>query len=150
VIEPGCHRIKRVEDLMRRVIETVRDLIDVLKPDPRLFQTVRDRLDREFTGVLSPAEALLRGGGHNLAVDNQRGGGIMPLGEPVFALFQTRPVTPLKWNRTVQSANTEYVHWRLPQLCFHFAVRSWTGLLLRKIPQGPHRPSRYCARSDFR
>src|SRR5437868_7988620 len=79
IVELGCHPIERVQDLVWRIVEAVRNLVDIREPDSRVLQAIRNRLNGKLSRVFSAAEALFPGCGDNFSIHNQRGGGIMPL-----------------------------------------------------------------------
>src|SRR5438876_11395576 len=92
VVQCGCGGIERVQELVPRVVEAVRNLVDIPQLDSTLFEAIGDRSGRKPASVLLAAEALLRGGGDS-SVHHERGGGVMPLGNPVFPFLQLWPMT---------------------------------------------------------
>src|SRR5580704_9137753 len=82
----------------RRVVEAVRDLINLRQRQTGLLEAVRDRVDRKVTRLLVPIESLLCCGCYNRSVDYKRGRGIEALHDPVLAFVQSRPVRPLEAN----------------------------------------------------
>src|SRR3990167_7750309 len=74
---------ERVQDLVENVrarVPAERHVIALLNFRVRRFKTVLDRLPREAGPVLHPLEAFLLSGGHELAVDEDRRGGVSVVG----------------------------------------------------------------------
>ena len=84
--------------------------------------------------MLLAAEALLLGGGNQLAVDDQRGGCVHALSDAVLALVQARPVRPLEGHRVFQPADSDDFH-----SCSHAkdAPRKFLFQATRRAPWPP-------------
>ena len=88
----GGRGVEHERSAIRRVVEAVRDFVDVADLDAGGIEAVLDRVDREIAGVLFAAEALFGGAGDDFAVDQQDGGRIVALRNAIFALFESRPM----------------------------------------------------------
>jgi hypothetical protein len=60
--------------------------------------------------MLFSVESFFRCGGDQFAIDIKRGCGIVPLGYAIFPFFQTGPMSLLKRNRVLKTADAQDVH----------------------------------------
>lgn len=79
VVRFGREGIERVERAVGRVVEAVREAVDLRDVQPRLGQAVLDGAGGKFAGVFAAREPLFRGGGHRAPIHHQRGGGVVAL-----------------------------------------------------------------------
>src|ERR1700730_7035469 len=75
-----------------------------------LFQAIRDRRSRKCPGSFFTAKAFSRCGCDQVAVDKQRRRRILALTDPVFALFERRPMSFLEGERPIESADSQDLH----------------------------------------
>ncbi len=91
-----------------RVVEGMGEFVDVTGLEAGGFEAVVDRVYGEVTGVLFAAEAFFGGAGDDFAVDHEDGGGVVALGNAIFAFFETRPALFLKRDGVLESADAYY------------------------------------------
>ena len=82
-VERGADRADRRR--VAAIVEAVGDRVDVPDGDAGLAQAVLDGFLRECVGVLLGAETLLRGGGGDAPVDEDRGGTVEALDDALLA-----------------------------------------------------------------
>src|SRR5437764_12377923 len=104
--------VRCVERPVRRVVERVRDLVDVAAVEPRDREARLDRAERERSGVLPPADAFLGDGRNALAVDDERRRRVVTLRDPVFAFLVAGPLLALEVDRPVEPADAEALQLR--------------------------------------
>jgi len=68
--------LQQALELQKRLVVEP-DVIELLRREPALFETVVDRVDRKAVVVLLPREPLLLGRGGDVAVDDQHGGRVV-------------------------------------------------------------------------
>src|SRR5438128_7740041 len=116
VVRPG---IEGVDRRVRRVVEAVRQVVDLVYRDARLGQAAGDCAPREGTGMLASVDPLLGDGGDNRTVDHEGSGRVVTLRDAILALVEPRPTRPLERYRPLEPADPEDLH---PQ-----AFRSQSG-----------------------
>ena len=70
-------RGSRWKGLVRRVVERVRESVDVVDLQPALPQAIPDGAGGEVPAVLLMVEALFGAGGDDLSIDHQAGRGVL-------------------------------------------------------------------------
>src|SRR5207244_4386488 len=104
VIELGGHGVNRVGSSVWRIIEGVCNQVDIVEREPDLAEAETDGADRKTSAVFLAVEALFGGCGHRHAVDDERRGGIKPLGDPVFPFVKARPMSLFEGHSMFQTA----------------------------------------------
>ena len=111
-VAPGAHFVAREHLGEARVVEPMRDLVDVVDRKTRLVEAVLNGPDRELRAVLAQIEAFLSGRRDDLTVDDECGRGVVALRHAVFPLFESRPLLFLEGNRRFDPADADDVHAR--------------------------------------
>src|SRR5215469_18261571 len=107
VVEFAAHFVERVNRAIGRMIKRMDALVDVCQRHSSLGEAIRDRAGWEVGTVLAAVESFLGGSGDYFAVDDQRRGSIVSLGDSVFTFVESRPVCALERNGFSQTAHAQ-------------------------------------------
>jgi hypothetical protein len=88
----------------------MRELVHFADGDSGFGQAPGDGGDGEVAGMLFAAEPLFGAGRYELTIDDQSGGGVMALGDPVFALRKAGPMCFFELNGVSESTDPEHLH----------------------------------------
>src|SRR5438552_1728428 len=112
--------IEGVDVPVGRVVEPVRQLVDLADRDARLCQAVGDRAVREGAGMLPPVDPLLGDGGDDGTVHDEGSSRVVALRDAILALVELRPTRLLERYRAFEPADPEDLH----QVGLSIALRS--------------------------
>jgi hypothetical protein len=104
------HRVERIDFAVRLIIKTVRNGVDVGQFEARLLQAPSDRLAGKMGALLLTVEAFLSRSGDDPSGADQRGGGVVALGDAVIARIKVGPVPAFKGHGQLQAADPKNVH----------------------------------------
>src|SRR5579872_1942756 len=113
----------------------MRNFVNVMRGEARFRQTVANGAGWKPGAVLLAIESLFGGGSHGRAIDDQGGGGIMPLRDAVLAFFEPGPSSLLKGDGVFEPADSNNVHdAQLAALCLlgNGSTGSQCGFMRRK------------------
>ena len=92
------------------VVEGVDEGVDVAHADTGLGSAIANRSRRKRTAVLASVESLLRRGCYDVAVDDKRCRGILPLDDTVLTQIKSRKFVLFERHRVLESTPSNDLH----------------------------------------